>query len=196
MWRPLLLILAPLVFLLAGCSDRPPDPIVAEWRAVLDAKKLAAGGEVAAKQKYADLLVEFLKRHPNHPRARTVYRDLQLDRAGELSAAGDHLGAAEIYGHLVSQFPKDRTARESLAAALDLTVVSRDELKAIEKGMTHDRVVEILGPPRKGWRREAVKNGVSLESLFYKNEEGGVAAVHFERGRVFAVDYESEPQSR
>lgn len=197
MVRPFVVIAFALFLPLVSCQpDTPPDPRVEEWRAVLRLKNEAERGDTAARQRHADAVLHFLEKNPDHQRARTVYRDLQLERGRELADVGSYADAAAIFRHLLKNFPGDEETAGELRRVMELRVVTRDELGLVEKGMTMPRVIELLGNPPAGWRREVMHGGRKFESLFYRNADGGVAAVHAEGGRVFAADYESNAAKR
>jgi hypothetical protein len=179
----------------------PDDPRVTGWKRVVALKQVArASGKADDRQRYADAVIAYLREHPDHPRARSVYQELQLEHARELAARGSIRPAIDICKHVIRTFPDNDKAREELTRLTDLLEVSQAELAEIENGMDEKRVVELLGSPPNGWRRQARKSGKMIESMFYRNDRDGVAAVHLENGRVFAVDYDSKtpltPESR
>lgn len=199
----LALIFSTLLLLAFACrkSPSPDDPRVTGWKRVVALKQVARdSGKADDRQRYADAVIAYLRQHPDHARARAVYQELQLNHARELATRGSIQPAIAICKHVIRTFPQNDEAREELARLTDLLVLTQAELAEIEKGMDEKRVIELLGSPPKGWRRQARKSGKMIESMFYRNDRDGVAAVHLENGRVFAVDYDSKtaftPESR
>lgn len=182
-----------LMLVLAGCRSETPDTTADEWRAVMAAKKKAMHADLAARQEYADRLLKFLHRHPDHARARQVYDDLQLAFARELSARGDHAVALRYYEDLTARRPADAELAAERAAVVDLQTLQRDELEAVHSGMSREEVERVLGRPRPGWKRNGAEP--KYESWFYPAEGGGVAAVHFSDGKVFAVDHSNASET-
>ena len=180
--------------LIAGCSaDTAPDH-QAEWREVLQHKKAAVSPAASPrdKQVYADSVSAFLRRHPNHSRAREVYRRIQLEFASELAGLGRHQDAIRFYRAVLAHDPDNATAQRGLADAIDQLAVSRDKLLRLEKGMTRRQVAQILGKPVPGWTVEKNRPGALTEAWYYRTTSGGVAGVYFREGKVFAAEENSQ----
>lgn len=176
----------------ASCSDRSAAtaPSVAdEWRGVLATKKAAmTGDDLQARQRYADRLLSFINRHPDHARAREVYDDLQLSFARELAARGEYALAIEYYDDLLERRPAAADIAAERAEVKSRTSVDPGELAKLERGMTTQQVEALLGRPPRGWRRAAQKERTRYESWFYRDSKGDVIAIHFDSGRLFTVD--------
>jgi hypothetical protein len=180
--------------LVAACSaDTGPDH-QAEWRDVLQHKKAAVSPAASPrdKQVYADSVSAFLRRHPNHSRAREVYRRIQLEFASELAGLGRHQDAIRFYRAVLAHDPDNATAQRGLADAIDQLAVSRDKLLRLEKGMTRRQVAQILGKPVPGWTVEKNRPGALTEAWYYRTTSGGVAGVYFREGKVFAAEENSQ----
>lgn len=174
-----------------GCREREVQPDhQAEWRGVLEQKQAAAGpnAPVEHKQVYADSVRAFVIKHPNHGRAREVWQRMQLEFADELAHLGRHQDAIRIYRAVLVHDPVNEDARRGLALAADRLAVSREKLQLIEKGMSHRQVANILGRPVPGWTVENRRREATIEAWYYRTREGGVAAVYFRRGKVFAAE--------
>jgi hypothetical protein len=189
------LFLAFLVLGSAACrsdSDRVADH-QSEWRDVLSRKKAAVAPEAPAevKQAYADSLAAFVRKHPRHSRAREVYQQVQLEFARDLSLVGRHREAARVYRAILRADPGNVDAQTGLAAAVELLAVSRNRLLSLEKGMTEREVARVLGKPLPGWTARNTQRRPPIESWFYPAAGGGVAAVHFRDGRLFAAEENS-----
>lgn len=164
-----------------------------EWRDVLSRKKAAVAPEAPTevKQAYADSLAAFVRKHPKHSRAREVYQQVQLEFARDLSLVGRHREAARVYRAVLRVDPANVDAQTGLAATVELLAVSRSRLLALEKGMTEREVARVLGKPLPGWTARNTQRRPPIESWFYPAAGGGVAAVHFRDGRLFAAEENS-----
>lgn len=183
------IVLAVVTIAVMACRPEPVDTTAEEWREVMAAKRKAMHADLSARQAYADRVLKFLHRHPDHARARVVYEDLQLAFARELTARGDHAVALRYYDDLLSRRPKDAGLLAERAAVADLQSVQKEELAGVTPGMSDRQVERILGRPRNGWERELRSGGAQYRTWLYPNDQGGIAAVHFARGKVFAIDY-------
>ena len=175
----------------SGCRAREVQPDhQAEWRDVLQQKQaaVAPNAPVEQKQVYADSVRAFVIKHPNHGRAREVWQRMQLEFADELASLGRHQDAIRIYRAVLVHDPVNEGARAGLALAADRLAVSREKLQSIAKGMSHRQVANILGKPVPGWTVENRRRDATIEAWYYRTREGGVAAVYFRRGKVFAAE--------
>lgn len=172
-----------------GCrgGDAQPDH-QAEWRGVLEKKPAAVAKDAPPEQKqvYADSVAAFVQKHPNHGRAREVWERMQLEFADELAERGRYQDAIRMYRSVLIHHPANEHARRGLALSADRMAVNRAKLMSIEKGMSHRQVANILGKPVPGWTRENGRR--DIEAWYYRTREGGVAAVYFRRGKVFAAE--------
>jgi hypothetical protein len=183
-----------LVLLTTACADRGTDADHQnEWRGVLQHKKAAASPDASPKHKqvYADSVRAFVQKHPDHGRAREVWHRLQLEFADDLAAAGRHQDAIRFYRAVLTHEPKNDHAREGLARSVERLAISREKLLALEKGMTHREVASILGKPMPGWTAENRRPEAKFEAWYYRTRGGGVAAVYFRQGKVFAAEENS-----
>lgn len=187
--------LCALLTLSLGCrseSDATADH-QAEWREVLAQKKAAVSPRAPsqAKQVYADSLAAFVRKHPRHSRAREVYEQIQFEFARELSLVGRHREAARVYRAMLAHDPANVDAQTGLAAAVDMLAITRQRLLSLQKGMTEREVARVLGKPLPGWTARNTRRRPVIESWFYPAVGGGVAAVHFREGRLFAAEENS-----
>ena len=174
-----------------GCRGREVQPDhQAEWRDVLEQKQAAVAPDAPAEQKqvYADSVRAFVQTHPNHGRAREVWQLMQLEFASELAERGRHQDAIRIYRAVLTHDPLNDEARRGLALAADRLAVSREKLISIRKGMSHRQVANILGKPVPGWTVENRRRDATIEAWYYRTRDGGIAAVYFRRGKVFAAE--------
>lgn len=191
--RPALVIIALLI--LASCAQEPKGPDdQSEWREVLQQKRAAVVAEAAPQQKqaYADSLASFVRRHPNHSRAREVYQSVQLEFAGELQALGRYQDAIRFYRAVLAHDPDNAEAKAGVTESAERLAVSREKLEQLEKGMSHRDVAGILGKPIPGWTLKKNHRDLTVEAWYYRTTAGGIAGVYFRQGKVFAAELNSE----
>jgi len=176
-----------------GQSADQPDH-QAEWREVLRHKKAADDPSAPphAKQIYADSVRAFVQKHPNHGRAHDVWLRMQLSFANDLAAMGRYQNAIPFYRAVLKRDPDNAEARKGLAASLDRLAVSRDKLVKLERGMSQREVASILGKPMPGWSARNDRRDATIEAWYYRTRKGGVAAVYFRDGKVFAAEENSQ----
>lgn len=187
-----------LALLLLQCSGSPAqNDHQSEWRDVLRQKKVAESpaASVREKQLYADSLSAFLRRHPEHGRAREVYQRIQLEFANDLASIGRHQDAIRFYRAVLNADPRNEEARRGLAESVDKLAVSRVKLLSIEVGMSRGDVARVLGKPIPGWVVRNDRDGTDYEAWYYRTTTGGVAAVHFRDGEVFAAEEKSDSRA-
>lgn len=191
--RPSLAVLALLA--LASCAPDTPEPDhQAEWREVLQQKPAAIAAQASTehKQAYADSLASFVRRHPNHGRAREVYHRIQIEFADELMALGRYQDALRFYRAVLERDPGNPEAEEGVSRAAERLAVSREKLEQLEKGMSHRDVADLLGRPIPGWTVKKEHRDVTMEAWYYRTTAGGVAGVYFREGRVIGAELNSE----
>ncbi len=175
------------------CTGRDATDNSAEWVHVLSRKKAATAPNATQRQKqvYADSLAAFLTRYPAHPRAREVYRRIQLDFAQELAALGRYQDAIRFYRAVLTDDPRNREAIAGLTAAADRLTVSRQKLLALEKGMSQGDVAGLLGKPIPGWTARTERPDCVIEAWYYRTVDRGLAGVYFRDGTLFAAEENS-----
>src|ERR1051325_6166167 len=186
--KRLLIVLA--LVLTACAADDPADAGRSDWLHVLHRKKAAAAPQASAqaKQVYADSLAAFVKKHPNHSRAREVYQRIQLDFARELATLGRYQDAIRFYRAVLAHDPEHEQALAGVRDAADHLSVSREKLPALEKGRSQRQVAAILGKPIPGWKQKAERRDSTIEAWYYRTVEGTVAGVYFRDGELFAAE--------
>jgi hypothetical protein len=178
---------------LSGCAgDGQPDH-QAEWRTVLQHKTAATAPDAspAHKQVYADSVRAFVRKHPNHSRAQGVWQRLELEFARDLTAIGRYQDAIRYYRAVLIDNPESEEARRGLAIAADRLAVTREKLLGIEKGMSQREVASALGHPMPGWSATNRRPEATFDAWYYRTTTGGVAAVYFRDGVVFAAEESS-----
>jgi hypothetical protein len=185
--------LIPLIVIAASCGGNSAPDHASEWLHVLTRKKAAVSPNATPlkKQMYADSLAAFVTRNPAHPRAREVYRRVQLDFARELSSLGRHQDAIRFYRAVLNGDPHNAEALHGLAAALDRLTVSRPKLLALEKGMSQRDVARLLGKPIPGWTARTERPDCTIEAWYYRTNDRGIAGVYFRDGTLFAAEENS-----
>ena len=191
MSRPLLLIA---LLFIASCNAEAPQPDhQADWRQVLEHKKAATAVEASAiqKQAYADALVDFVRRYPDHARAREVYHRVQLEFADELASLGRYQDAIRYYSAGLTHDSTKDDAQQKMAQATERMAIGHDKLEQLEQGMSRREVVALLGRPTPGWTTERERRGTRFEAWYYRTTTGGIAGVYFRDGKVFAAEANS-----
>lgn len=165
-----------------------------EWRNVLQHKKAALAPEATprAKQAYADALAAFVRKHPSHSRARQVYERIQLEFARDLAALGRYQDSIRFYRAVLNSDPRNADARQGLSDALDRLAVSHEKLLGVEIGMSRKQVTHLLGKPVPGWIVTSVRRSATMEAWYYRTTDGGLAAIYFRDGEVFAAEAKSQ----
>ncbi|HEY0593313.1 MAG TPA: hypothetical protein VGF40_16190 [Thermoanaerobaculia bacterium] len=187
-------LLAAAAFLaLAACAPGGGgDPIAAEWRQVLAAKKewqrATPRGRLAAHQAYVDALTAFVRRHPDHPRARAVYEETELEFARELARRGWYDQAAVYYRSVLRTSPDHADARSELREVERKRFVTPEALGGLRVGMSPEEVRGSLGQPLPGWSRSMRRGDSVIDSWYYRRRDGGAAGVYFRNGRLFAAE--------
>lgn len=186
---PVVSLLAALALAACGGGEAQPDH-QSEWRDVLEHKQAATapGADARQKQVYADSVRAFVEKHPTHSRAREVWMRMQLEFADDLAQLGRHQDAIRVYRAVLTHDPVNEDARRGLADSADHLAVTREELLAVDKGMSRREVAGLLGKPMPGWSIETHRRDTTIEAWYYQTRDGGVAAVHFRDGRVFAAE--------
>lgn len=180
--------------LLTACSRQSDDSASSEWVKILHHKKTAISPSSSPQQKqvYADALQTFVHKNPGHSRAREVYQHIQLDFARELCAIGRYQDAIRFYRSILTHDPVNTAASTGLREAMDHLCVTREKLLTLDKGMTSHQVAAILGKPIPGWKVTLERNGYTTEAWYYRRLDGGIAAVHFIDGKLFAAEQSSD----
>lgn len=192
--RVFAVVSATVLILGAACGARDVQPDhQAEWRNVLQTKPAGGPSADAASQRqvYADSVHAFVQKHPNHDRAQEVWRALQLEFADDLASSGRHQDAIRYYRSVLSTDPENERARRGLAIAADRIAVTRQKLETLHKGMSQQQVAGVLGHPIPGWSRQNRRPEALFEAWYYRTTAGGVAAVYFRDGKVFAAEESS-----
>jgi hypothetical protein len=181
-----------------GCGGNADGPDhQTEWHDVLRHKKaaLAADATTQQKQVYADSVAAFVQRHPDHGRAKEVFRRMQVEFADELSSVGRYQDSIRFYRAVLEHDPHNQDAMRGLRNAVERLAVSRDKLVLLEKGMSHREVAAILGKPIPGWTAKNKRRGATIEAWYYRTRTGGVAGVYFRDGKVFAAEENSHAKT-
>ncbi|HEX8408392.1 MAG TPA: hypothetical protein VF883_05980 [Thermoanaerobaculia bacterium] len=180
-----------LLLFVTACAERGVQADhQSEWRDVLRHKSaaVAADAKPEHKQLYADSVRTFVQKHPEHKRAREVWHHLQLEFADDLVEMGRHQDAIRIYRAVLAHDNENEHASRALAVAAGRLAVSRDKLLELRKGMSARNVATLLGKPMPGWSVKNERPEATIEAWYYRTRGGGVAAVYFREGKVFAAE--------
>jgi hypothetical protein len=190
---PLVLAIASLLVMHCGAGSDTPDH-QSEWRDVLRHKKAATAPQATpqARQMYADALSAFVRKHPRHSRAREVYERIQLEFARDLAALGRHQDSIRFYRAVLNSDPRNAEARRGMQEALDRLAVSHEKLLGVEVGMSEKDVTRLLGKPIPGWIVTNERRSATMQAWYYRTTDGGLAAIYFRDGEVFAAEEKSQ----
>jgi hypothetical protein len=192
--RPaIVLVVASLLVMRCGAAPDQPDHR-AEWRDVLRHKRAAAAPDAPthAKQAYADALSAFVRKHPRHSRAREVFEAIQLEFARDLSTLGRYQDSIRFYRAVLNTDPQNAEAQRGIREALDRLAVTHAKLLGVEIGMSKKDVARLLGKPVPGWTVKNARRSATNEAWYYRTTDGGLAAVYFRDGEVFAAEEKSQ----
>jgi tetratricopeptide (TPR) repeat protein len=179
-----------------GIGEKKADH-QAEWHHVMARKQAAAAPDatVAQKQAYADAVSAFVAKHPDHGRAREVYRRIQVEFADELSSLGRYQEAIRVYRAVLSHDPANQLATRGLNDAVANLTVTPEKLRTLERGMSRREVAQILGKPLPGWKRVTDRDRAPIEAWYYRTASGNVAGIYFRDGKLFAAEENSQDRS-
>lgn len=185
--------LSVIILLMAlGCSFDRGDDRRMRWREVQELRKAyetsRSPDRLAAKQRWADAVRQFLVDWPDHPGATRTWNHLQLDYAEQLEANGHFTEAEKHYRNLLDREPGQLRAAEGLRRVSFRQSLTRGDFQELEKGMTTQEVARLLGLPRPGWDRHGIVDGQPVESWYYRGVDGQTRGIHFRDGRLFEVD--------
>lgn len=130
-------------------------------------------------------------------RAATIYADEKVrigDSYRDLLSRWDR--AQEMYSAALALDPTHQVAHQRLADAQQRRYVSIDAFSRIREGMTETQVQAALGLPREDWIRQQVQGSRVLSVWIYPKNDGGAAAVYFEGGVVYHVNWNAAPAPR
>jgi tetratricopeptide (TPR) repeat protein len=186
--------LVAVLLLVAACGGSATQDHQSEWRDVLHHKQAAASPNATAREKqvYADSLSAFLRRHPNHSRAREVYQRVQMEFAEELMSFGRYQDALRFYRAVLASDPDNGRAHAGVSAAMSRLAVTRPQLLELEVGWTEKQVVAALGRPIPGWSVRTRRSGSTVQAWYYRTTTGALAGVYFRDGRVIAAEESSQ----
>lgn len=140
----------------------------------------------ALRQAWADAVEDFSEANPQHLNARQAHEALVLEQARDLARAARYEESRRLYEALMARRPNEPSIRSEYAAVLERQNLTREELANVRAGFGKAEVERLIGAPQPGWTRTAG----DVEGWYYSRGEGGVAAVFFRDGKVFAVDYD------
>lgn len=146
--------------------------------------------QAAARQAWASALLEFGNRHPEHDRARRAYREIELEYARLLASRGRYDEAIRFYQAALAVDPDDEDARLEMELAERRRFVTAESIESLERGMSREQVSQRIGMPAPGWSRRLERDGVTIESWYYRRRDGGVAGVFFRNGKLFVTEFE------
>jgi hypothetical protein len=115
--------------------------------------------------------------------------------SGDYRKAIDLLETAQGYFEYVKA-PVPEDLKETLAKAKDMRYLTKDRFDKVKKGMTEDQVKEVTGIPFYANVRENEVKGRKIVSWLFNREDGGVAGIYFEKGKVYATNWNVEEKKQ
>ena len=110
-----------------------------------------------------------------------------------IDMGGNYKRAIDIYNQSMLLDPDNPDLQAALAHAEEMRYMTEERLAQVKKKMSPDEVRELLGPVNLNFIKKYDDRGVT--AWFYPREDGGAAAVFFEkRGdseRVYEINYEA-----
>lgn len=209
------------LFICVGCASSTPasapserewQQILAEYRA-LEATRAglpAARADAPRKERvqvainsmrqseaawsaFLDRLRDYYER-TGDARAATIYADEKVrigDTYRDLLSRWDR--AVEMYRAALVLDPSHQVALQRIADAAQRRFVTLDTFSRVREGMTETQVQNLIGLPREDWIRQQVQGSRVLSVWIYPKNDGGAAAVYFEGGVVYHVNWNAAP---
>lgn len=99
--------------------------------------------------------------------------------------------AIEMYRAALEVDPANREILDRLAIAEARQFVDPVAFDEVEEGMIEADVQDILGLPREDWIKHQTRNNRLYSVWIYPKEDGGAAAIYFERGMVYHKNWDA-----
>lgn len=115
--------------------------------------------------------------------------------SGDYRKAIDLLETAQGYFEYVSA-PVPEDLKDTLAKAKEMRYITKDRFDKVKKGMSEDQVKELTGTPFYANVRENEVKGQKVVSWLLNREDGGVAGIYFEKGKVYATRWDVEEKKQ
>jgi len=110
-----------------------------------------------------------------------------------IEKGGNYKRAIDIYEQSMLLDPDNPDLQAALASAQELRFMTKERLAEVKKKMSQDEVRDLLGPVNLNFIKEYADRGVT--AWFYPREDGGAAAVFFEKRKgdlqVYEVNYDA-----
>ena len=108
------------------------------------------------------------------------------------TAIGRYQDSIRFYRAVLAHDGRNADAQQGLAMAMSRLAVSRAKLLEVAKGMSARQVAHLIGRPIPGWSAKNERREATIEAWYYRTTTGGIAAVYFRDGKVFAAEEQAD----
>lgn len=112
-----------------------------------------------------------------------------IDQAGNYGKALDLLQTSKGYFDAVNLPVPDDLAK-AIDTAQTMRFLSQDRFDKVQKGMTFDEVKAVTGTPFYANVHEQEVRGKKITTWLFNRADQGVAAIYFEKGKVYATQWD------
>ncbi len=112
-----------------------------------------------------------------------------IDQSGDYRRAIELLENAEQYFEFAG-LPVPDAMTQALENAKSMRYLNKERFDQVKKGMTPEDVKLITGTPYYMNIRESESGGRKVTSWLFNRADGGVAAIHFVKGKVYATKWD------
>jgi hypothetical protein len=143
-----------------------------------------------------------LRQAPETQKALDLYAQETIRNANEfIERSGDYRKAIDILENAKQYFefaelPPSPELEAAVAEARSMRYPTRERFAQLKRGMTEGDVRQIAGVPLQPYNvRETEQGGRQIVTWMYPRDDGGVAAVYFEKGRVYNINFDAKKPS-
>ena len=128
------------------------------------------------------------------PRAASLFAEEKI-RIGDsyMNLLSRYDRAINLYRAALQIDPENEEARKKLEEAERLRFIDPDRFDRVAEGMSEEDVGRVLGLPREDWIRQKIEPGHVYSVWIYPRSDGGAAAVYFDGGVVYHVNWDASP---
>lgn len=112
-----------------------------------------------------------------------------IDQSGDYRRAIELLQNAEQYFEFAG-LPVPDEMQQALESAKTMRYLTKERFEQVKRGMSPEDVKLITGTPYYMNIRESESGGRKVTSWLFNRADGGVAAIHFVKGKVYATKWD------